>query len=120
MRVLLMDGYRPLMRALQRGLEEEGYTVDIAQHDPQQNGKPPATGYDVIILDLKRPGVADLALVRHWRQAGLHTPVLVLTAPGFGDMETRSAGIDAWVTKPFDLEDLLARLRNLLHDNSPS
>jgi DNA-binding response OmpR family regulator len=110
-RVLLIGNYPPLTRALRRGLEEEGFSVDIACPD-RGGGAPGAEEYDAVVLDMKSPGDATLPEVRHWYRCGLHTPVLVLCSPdGPGDL---TPAVDAWLAKPFDLNDLLTRLRALV------
>jgi DNA-binding response OmpR family regulator len=110
MHVLLLGGYNPLVKALKRGLEEEGFTVALAGADG--NGSVPVA-YDVIVCDLVRPG-QDWAPVQRWRRAGLQTPVLVLAAPNGFVPEAFNTGVDACLTKPFDLETFLVQLRALV------
>lgn len=110
-RVLLIGSYPPLTKALRRGLEEEGFSVDI---DCSNRGgvAPGAEKYDAVILDMKFPDDPPLADVRHWRRCGLHAPMLVLCSPdGPGDL---TPAVAAWLAKPFDLDDLLTRLRALV------
>jgi two-component system, OmpR family, response regulator len=110
-RVLLIGSYPPLLRALRRGLEEEGFSVDIACPN-RGKGAPDAEQYDAVVLDMKSPYDPALPQVRHWRRCGLCAPVLVLSSPdGPGDLTT---AVDAWLAKPFDLNDLLTRLRALV------
>ena len=113
MYVLLVGVYRPLLRVLRQGLAEDGLTVDVVCPGPEGNGQVPAVHYDAVILDVVRPRDAGLVLVEGWRRAGLQTPVLALTAPGDGD--ARVPGLrslaDGLLTKPFELDELLRRLR---------
>jgi DNA-binding response OmpR family regulator len=114
MRVLLFSRYRPLVKPLARGLEEEGFRVDVADGGDGATSGLRTAAYDAIVLDLFPPE-AGLALLRDWRGAGLKTPVLVLTAPGSTEelLPVLDAGADDWLSKPFALDDLFARLRAL-------
>jgi DNA-binding response OmpR family regulator len=121
MRVLLLGGYGPLVKALTRGLQEEGCTVDVACGDRAGSSEISLLGYDAIILDLMRPEDVGLSLlVQGWRRAGLRTQVLALTAPESLDGRVPGLGsmADAWLTKPFALEELFARLRALVRGPS--
>jgi DNA-binding response OmpR family regulator len=115
-RVLLIEDHKPLVRNLQRGLEEEGFAVDTALDGEEGGYKAKTAEYDVIILDLMLPKVDGLTLLQNWRRAGLKTHVLVLTARGGIDDKVRGLdlGADDYLTKPFQLEELLARLRALV------
>jgi DNA-binding response OmpR family regulator len=121
MRVLLIEPYPVLAKALKRGLEEEGFTVEVAWGDPNQLPCLPPTDFGAIILDLGRPRESSLSLLQGWRRVGLTTYVLVLTTPG--DNEDAACGLDAWadewLTKPFELEELLVRLRSVARGRSP-
>jgi DNA-binding response OmpR family regulator len=110
-RVLVTGSYPPLTRALRRGLEEEGFTVDVAGPD-QGGGAPVGEEYAAVVLDIKSSGDPALPAVQHWRRCGLRAPVLVLSPPdGPGDL---APSVDAWMAKPFDLDDLLSRLHALV------
>ena len=116
MRILLIEDHRPLVRALKQGLEEEGFAVDVAYDGEEGDYKARATSYDVIILDLMLPKIDGLTLLKNWRQDGLKTHVLVLTARSTIEDKVRGldTGADDYLTKPFELEELLARLRALV------
>ena len=116
MRVLLVEDHKPLQRALRQGLEEEGFAVDIADDGEEGDFKARTAGYDVIILDLMLPKTDGLTLLQGWRRDGLAAHVLILTARGGIEDKVKGLdlGADDYMTKPFELEELLARLRALI------
>ena len=116
MRVLLVEDHKPLARSLRRGLEEEGYAVDLADDGEVADYKARATIYDVIILDIMLPKVDGLTLLKKWREAGNKTHVIMLTAKDSTPDKVAGldTGADDYMTKPFQLEEMLARLRALL------
>jgi DNA-binding response OmpR family regulator len=116
MRVLLIEDNKPLVRALRQGLEEEGFAVDVSYDGVEGDYKAQATAYDVIILDLMLPQADGLSLLRGWRAAGVKTHVLILTARDRIEDKVRGLdhGADDYLTKPFQFEELLARLRALV------
>jgi len=116
MRVLLVEDHKPLVRALRQGLEEENFAVDVALDGEEADIKARNTAYDVIILDLMLPKIDGLTLLQRWRKDGIRSHVLVLTARGGTEDKVRGldSGADDYLTKPFDLEELLARLRALI------
>jgi DNA-binding response OmpR family regulator len=104
------------MRALRQGLEEEGFAVDCAYDGEEADFKARSAEYDVVVLDLMLPKIDGLTLLTRWRKIGMKTHVLVLTARGDLDDKVRglNLGADDYLVKPFQLEELLARLRALL------
>jgi len=116
MRVLLVEDHKPLVRALKQGLEEEGFAVDVAADGEEGDFKARSADYDVIVLDLMLPKIDGLTLLRSWRRDGIKSFVLVLTARGGTDDKVLGldAGADDYLTKPFELEELLARIRALI------
>lgn len=116
MRVLLVEDYRPLVRTLRQGLEEEGFAVDVAFDGEEANHKAISTEYDAIILDRMLPKEDGLSLLARWRQMGMQTHVLLLTAKDTvaDKVEGLDTGADDYMTKPFELDELLARLRALV------
>jgi len=116
MRVLLIEDYKQMVRALKKGLEEEGFAVDVAMDGEEGGYKAETADYDVIILDLMLPKEDGLSLLKRWRAKGLKSHVLVLTARS--SMEDKVNGLDLgaddYMTKPFQLEELLARIRALI------
>jgi len=115
-RVLFIEDHKPLVKALKQGLEEEGFAVDTACDGEEGNYKATTADYDVIILDLMLPKEDGLSLLQRWRRAGMKTHVLLLTARGSIEDKVKGLdlGADDYVTKPFQLEELLARLRALI------
>jgi len=115
-RVLLVEDNKHLARALRQGREEEGFAVDSAEDGDEADHKARATNYDAIVLDLMLPKKDGLTLLKGWRGAGMQTHVLVLTARGALEDKVKGldSGADDYLTKPFELEELLARLRALV------
>jgi DNA-binding response OmpR family regulator len=116
MRLLLIEDHKPLIRSLKRGLEEEGFAVDVAEDGEEGNFKVRSANYDVIILDLMLPKKDGLTLLKEWRQDGIKNHVLILTARDSIEnmVEGLDVGADDYLTKPFQLEVLLARVRALI------
>jgi DNA-binding response OmpR family regulator len=116
MRVLLVEDHRPLARSLQQGLEEEGFAVDVAHDGEQGDFKATTAEYDVIILDAMLPKEDGFSLLKRWRRGGLKTHVLMLTARDntADKVHGLDLGADDYMTKPFELEELFARLRALI------
>jgi DNA-binding response OmpR family regulator len=115
-RVLLVEDHKPLARALKRGLEEESFAVDVAEDGEEADFKARGATYDVIILDLMLPKIDGLTLLKQWRTDGIKTHVLLLTAKDTTEDKVKGLdfGADDYLTKPFQLEELLARLRALV------
>jgi two-component system response regulator MprA len=117
MKILVVDDERAVRDSLRRALELEGYNVELAADGEEaldqleSNGDP-----DAVILDLLMPGVDGLEVCRRLRRDGRRLPILMLTARD--EIESRVSGLDAgaddYVTKPFALDELLARVRALL------
>ncbi len=116
MRILLVEDERELAEVVRKGLEENGYSVDVA-HDGEE-GLYMAENYpaDVIILDVMLPVMDGLSLLRKARERGVKAPVLLLTARDSTSDKVRGldSGADDYLAKPFDFDELLARIRALL------
>jgi two-component system response regulator MprA len=121
MRVLVVDDERAVRESLRRALELEGYDVELAADGREALDRlGVAPDPDAVILDVLMPEVDGLEVCAELRRSGSRLPVLMLTARA--EVENRVAGLDAgaddYVTKPFALEELLARLRALLRRTS--
>jgi DNA-binding response OmpR family regulator len=116
MRVLLVEDDEPLANMLSRVLREESYAVDLAPDGQEAEWLAFENPYDVIILDLMLPVKDGLTVLKNIRGGGITTPVLILTARDAKDdlVKGLDGGADDYVTKPFSIEELLARLRVLL------
>jgi two-component system response regulator MprA len=120
MKILVVDDERAVRESLRRALELEGYDVDLAGDGLEGLARVDESQPDVLILDVLMPGMDGLEMCRRLRRSGNRLPVLMLTARDA--VENRVAGLDAgaddYVTKPFALEELLARVRALLRRSS--
>ena len=114
-KLLLVEDEESIAGPMQRGLEEEGYHVDVARDGEQGLRQALTVDYDLFIVDWRLPGMDGRTLVERLRGAKVSTPALMLTA--LRDIDHRVAGLDAgaddYLTKPFAFEELLARLRAL-------
>jgi two-component system OmpR family response regulator len=121
MRLLLVEDDVKLVRALERGLAREGYTVDVALNGDDALARARAAQYDALILDVMLPGADGFSVCETLRRSEGWTPVLMLTARAdIGDrIRGLDAGADDYLVKPFDFGELLARLRALTR-RSPS
>jgi len=116
MKVLLVEDHKPLARALKQGLEEEGFAVDLAIDGEEGDYKVRTSKYDVIVLDIMLPKIDGLTLLQNWRKAGVKTHVIILTAKGSVEDRVKglNLGADDYLSKPFELDELLARIRALI------
>ena len=116
MRVLLVEDDVKLTGALQRGLQREGYAVDLAATGDEALRQADVYDYDAVVLDVMLPGPDGFAVCDELRHRELSMPVLMLTArDSVSDrIKGLDAGADDYLVKPFDFGELLARLRALL------
>jgi two-component system OmpR family response regulator len=116
MRVLVVEDDKDLAKQLRRALEEAGYAVDVAHDGEEGHFLGDTEPYDAAILDLGLPVLDGLSVLDRWRQAGRNMPVLVLTARDRWSEKVSGidAGADDYVTKPFRMEEVLARVRALI------
>ncbi len=115
MRVLIVEDEPKMAGLLRRGLAEQGVVADVVARGEDAVWMAGATAYDAISLDVMLPGIDGLETCRRLREAGVWSPVLMLTARG--EVEDRVAGLDGgaddYLVKPFELAELAARLRAL-------
>ena len=116
MRILVAEDDPRLLVQLGDALQAAGYAVDLADRGPDAEHLGISTAPDAVVLDLGLPGRDGLSVLRHWREQGLQMPVLILTARGSWQDKVHGidAGADDYLAKPFQMEELLARLRALL------
>jgi DNA-binding response OmpR family regulator len=115
-RILLVEDEPAAAHIIAKGLREHAYAVDVAANGRSAVQRASASDYDAILLDLGLPDLDGLDVCRELRDGGLMTPILMLTARDA--VHARIAGLDSgaddYVTKPFDFDELLARLRAVL------
>lgn len=116
MRILVVEDEPTLQTQLAERLREAGYAVDVASNGVDAHFLGDTEPYDAVVLDLGLPQMDGLTVLRRWRNAERRMPVLILTARD--GWHEKVAGIDAgaddYLTKPFHMEELLARLRGLI------
>ena len=120
MRVLVVEDETALAQQLADALGEAGYAVDRAEDGVRAEFLGSTERYDAVVLDLGLPQMDGLTLLHRWRENGITAPVLVLTARGSWHEKVIGidTGADDYVTKPFQLEEVLARLRALIRRTS--
>lgn len=116
MRILVVEDEEALAEAVVDLLRDESYAVDLAADGDAASELMDINSYDCVLLDWTIPGRSGLELLRNWRASGDETPVLMLT--GRSAVEDRVSGLDSgaddYLTKPFSLVELLARVRSLI------
>lgn len=116
MRILIVEDEPTLRAQLSEGIGAAGYAVDVAENGTDAHYMGDTEPYDAVILDLGLPQMDGITVLRKWRKTGRSMPVLILTARD--GWHEKVAGIDAgaddYLTKPFHMEELLARLRALI------
>lgn len=116
MRILVVEDEPTLSGQLAEGVREAGYAVDVAYNGLDAHFMGDTEPFDAVVLDLGLPQMDGLTVLKKWRAAGRVMPVLILTARD--NWHEKVAGIDAgaddYLTKPFHMEELLARLRALI------
>ena len=120
MRLLLAEDDHDLVAILKKDLEIAGYAVDLADNGVDAEYLGNEMIYDVAVLDLGLPQRNGIDVLRNWRTAGNHLPVIVLTARNAWHerVDGFKAGADDYLGKPFHVEELLARITALLHRSS--
>jgi len=115
-RVLVVEDEVLLSKQLAAALGDAGYAVDCATDGDRADFLAQTEEYDAVLLDLGLPRIDGLTVLRRWRDAGLNFPVLVLTARGSWHEKVQGidGGADDYMSKPFRMEEVLARLRALI------
>jgi DNA-binding response OmpR family regulator len=115
MKILVVEDDRTVGPYVVRGLAEQGFQVDLVADGDDALAAATHTAYDLVVLDLRLPGMSGFDVLRTLRDRGNTAPVLVLTAQDAVDFKVQAlrAGADDYVTKPFAFEELLARVEAL-------
>ena len=116
MRLLVIEDNPRMAALIKKGLGEQGYAVDVAHSGHDGEFMAAGEAYDAVVLDLMLPDQDGLIVCRNLRRRGIHTPILMLTA--LSTTQDKITGLDAgaddYLTKPFEFDELVARLRALL------
>jgi DNA-binding response OmpR family regulator len=121
MRILIVEDERDFALALKAGLEQQGFAVDVVHDGDQGLAMTKSYPYDLILLDRMLPGRDGVSVCRELRARGLSTPVLMMTAMDGVDhrVEGLDGGADDYLVKPFEVKELMARVRALLRRSAP-
>ncbi|MGV8831831.1 MAG: response regulator [Devosia sp.] len=116
MRILILEDDKAIGASIAEALELAGFIADRETDGEIGWYRGETEGYDAIVLDLGLPTLDGLTLLKRWRKAGVTTPVLILTARGSWEerVEGIDAGADDYLPKPFQIEELIARIRALV------
>src|SRR2546428_2696050 len=122
MRILLVEDEHKVASLIARALKENTYAVDVVETGEKALELGTDVHYDAILLDVRLPGISGIEVCRELRQRGIEAPVLILTARGLTEqkVEGLDAGADDYLTKPFVLAELLARVRALVRRGFPN
>jgi two-component system OmpR family response regulator len=121
-KVLLVEDEVRLAENVRRGLTAEGFVVDVVHNGTDGLLDAQVTSYDVVVLDIMLPGLNGYDVCRRLREAGVWTPVLMLTAKDgeYDQVDAFDLGADDYLTKPFSFLVLVARLRALVRRGAPA
>ena len=120
MRILVVEDERRVANFVCRALRENSYAVDLADTGEKALEMASETPYDSILLDVRLPGLSGVQVCRELRDSKIDTPILMLTARSLVEqrVEGLDAGADDYLTKPFAVAELLARVRSLVRRRS--
>ena len=120
MRILIVEDQPKMASFIKKGLSAHGYLVDVAESGGGAESMVIANEYDLIVLDVNLPDQNGMDTARHLRRDGAKMPILMLTALSTtkDKIHGLDSGADDYLTKPFDFEELLARMRALLRRNN--
>ena len=120
MRILLVEDEKNVAAFIKKGLEEEAYTVDVAEDGPEGLLMATEANFDLIILDVMLPGINGIELCKTLRAKGINKPILMLTAVDSVErkVEGLESGADDYLVKPFAFSELIARIKALLRRTS--
>ena len=112
MKILVIEDDRTVGQYVRRGLEEQRYQVELVDDGVEGLRAASVGKHDLVVLDLRLPGMTGLEVLRNLRDRGITVPILVLTAQDSVEFKVQAlrAGADDYVTKPFAFEELLARV----------
>ena len=116
MRILLVEDEKNVAAFIKKGLEEETYTVNVAEDGPEGLLMATSADFDLIILDIMLPGMNGIEVCKTLRAKGINKPILMLTAVDSVErkVEGLESGADDYLVKPFAFTELLARIKALL------
>ena len=122
MRILVVEDDTLISKAIENGLKSQAYAVDCIMDGNEALYAPKYISYDCILLDLGLPGIDGVKLLSTWRKEGINTPIIIITArDGLDDrVQGLDIGADDYVVKPFDLTELIARIRAVTRRSSKS
>ncbi len=116
MKILVIEDEEKVASFIRKGLEEENFTVDVVYEGIEGEDKIKTNNYDLVILDIMLPGRDGSEILKNIRQAGIETPIIMLTAKdSINDkIDSFESGCDDYITKPFSFEELLLRVKAVL------
>ena len=119
MRILIVEDQPKMASFIKKGLVAQGYMVDVSETGMGAEGMTTENEYDLVVLDVNLPDQNGIDTARHLRRDGFRKPILMLTALSTtkDKIHGLDAGADDYLTKPFEFEELLARIRALLRRN---